>query len=594
MTDVMTMPAPRDMPASDEPRWEVASREGPRDTIDSVVVALILAFVFRAFIVEAFIIPTGSMAPTLYGAHATLMCPDCGTEFAYGLWELSEQKRNREASLSGVRSQDAARCPNCDFLIADLPAVDYGHSRQWPESGDRILVLKWPFDIGGPLGPDRWDVIVFKDPADGVTNFIKRLVGLPGEVLMILDGDVYTLPTSELSESARQELEEMTRLKSQIGLGRVKAVLPPVSPGTMDELAAKLRISHKTHMAQSALWQPVYNHDYPPGAAHEGGRPRRPSWNPVLGADSGWDAAGRRVKFVDRGREGDAIELAGKPILATCAYNISAGADNPRHIIPATDLRVRFVVEPTGESGRVMVRLQKLDRVFWGIVEADGRAAIVESAEPPGEDASPMVTGQVEPLRPGRPVAVSFEHVDYRLVLQVGENFRLATSPTVGEPGYYGPDPALLMSNERLTDIIRRIAPPQGGAVPPRIYASGGGFDLTHLVIERDDYYFKADLNLGWNEGRAWGTVEQPMLLRDGEYYMLGDNSGASKDSRLWDVVGPHLRNRPDFQLGTVPEDQLIGKAFFVYWPSGVRISWIPALRDFGVIPNVGRMRWIR
>jgi hypothetical protein len=78
---------------------------------------------------------------------------------------------------------------------------------------------------------------------------------------------------------------------------------------------------------------------------------------------------------------------------------------------------------------------------------------------------------------------------------------------------------------------------------------------------------------------------------------MLGDNTAASKDSRLWDVVGPHLVTRgEDFQLGTVPRDQLIGQAFFVYWPSGHRLSWlpVPGLAKWGIIPDVGRMRWIR
>ena len=49
-----------------------------RDTLESIVVAFILAFVFRAFIVEAFVIPTGSMAPTLYGAQLTQTCSNCG------------------------------------------------------------------------------------------------------------------------------------------------------------------------------------------------------------------------------------------------------------------------------------------------------------------------------------------------------------------------------------------------------------------------------------------------------------------------------------------------------------------------------------
>src|SRR5215467_7740815 len=54
---------------------------GIKDTIESILVAFILAFVFRAFVVEAFVIPTGSMAPTLLGANMRYRCDDCGYEF---------------------------------------------------------------------------------------------------------------------------------------------------------------------------------------------------------------------------------------------------------------------------------------------------------------------------------------------------------------------------------------------------------------------------------------------------------------------------------------------------------------------------------
>ena len=43
------------------------NQENGRETFESIVVAFVLAFLFRAFEAEAFVIPTGSMAPTLYG-----------------------------------------------------------------------------------------------------------------------------------------------------------------------------------------------------------------------------------------------------------------------------------------------------------------------------------------------------------------------------------------------------------------------------------------------------------------------------------------------------------------------------------------------
>ena len=48
-----------------------------RETIESIVVAIILAFLFRGFVAEAFVIPTGSMAQTLRGRHMDIVCPEC-------------------------------------------------------------------------------------------------------------------------------------------------------------------------------------------------------------------------------------------------------------------------------------------------------------------------------------------------------------------------------------------------------------------------------------------------------------------------------------------------------------------------------------
>src|SRR6056297_3916747 len=55
-----------------------------RETVEAFVVAFILALLFRAFIAEAFVIPTGSMAPTLMGAHKDLECGQCGSDYRVG------------------------------------------------------------------------------------------------------------------------------------------------------------------------------------------------------------------------------------------------------------------------------------------------------------------------------------------------------------------------------------------------------------------------------------------------------------------------------------------------------------------------------
>ena len=72
--------------------------------------------------------------------------------------------------------------------------------------GDRLFVSKYsygysrhsfPFSpkiFNGRIfkkKPKRGDVVVFKTPADNRTDYIKRLIGLPGDVLQIIEGDLY-------------------------------------------------------------------------------------------------------------------------------------------------------------------------------------------------------------------------------------------------------------------------------------------------------------------------------------------------------------------------------------------------------------------
>ncbi|HNQ23871.1 MAG TPA: S26 family signal peptidase [Phycisphaerae bacterium] len=553
-----------------DPAHPYPQRAGIIDTLDSIVVAFILAFVFRAFVVEAFVIPTGSMAPTLYGAHGMIACPKCGTEFAYGL-----QDRAAKGGVP-VGANDEAICPNCDHVIATLSQNDYAGNA---DAGDRILVLKWPYDAQlERLGPQRWDVTVFKNPSDGNMNYIKRLAGLPNEVLMIVDGDVYTAPVETLSAGARAAFEAQLKDKYELQAGLRYGVLQPLPEGVLAELDGKLRITRKTPVAQKSLWFVVYDHNYLPRAAGD----LQPRWEAQRGADSRWDTRQRRVRFDGRGGATEYIELRDKAMDARCAYNIRSGSAPP-----VSDQRVRFVLLPVDGEGVVRLRLEKRGRVFWATLHMSGLVTLCESAEVPAETVEPPLVRQLAPFRAGRPVEIAFENVDYRVALAVRGQEVLATSSEAEAPGYYAPDVRALRQG--------RLAP----AVTPRIYAEGGVFELMHLVVERDVYYYwerGATIPDTWARTGPWGGTGNPILLRADEYFMLGDNTAASQDSRLWFQVGAHLVDRREaYQLGTVPRDQLIGKAFFVYWPSGHRLSWLPPpLRNVGFIPDVGRMRWIR
>ncbi|MFH0935621.1 MAG: signal peptidase I [Candidatus Omnitrophota bacterium] len=104
-----------------------------REWIESIIVALILAMIIRTFVVKAFKIPTGSMRPTLQEGDLILV-----NKFIYG-----------------------ARVPFTDLRLPGLAQLKRG------------------------------DVIVFIYPEDPKKDFIKRLIGLPGDTVEIKDGTVY-------------------------------------------------------------------------------------------------------------------------------------------------------------------------------------------------------------------------------------------------------------------------------------------------------------------------------------------------------------------------------------------------------------------
>jgi signal peptidase I len=116
-------------------------------------------------VVEAFHVPTGSMAPALLGYHRVCVCPRCGHNVAIGRTHSDPEDQK-------------AHCSNCGFyplLVATVPEV----------AGDQILVDKTAFLR---RAPSRWEIVVFRLLE---VLYIKRLLGLPGEEISIFAGDLY-------------------------------------------------------------------------------------------------------------------------------------------------------------------------------------------------------------------------------------------------------------------------------------------------------------------------------------------------------------------------------------------------------------------
>ncbi len=104
-----------------------------REYTEAILIALVLAFFIRSFIVQAFKIPSGSMIPTLLVGDHILV-----SKFSYG------------------------------------PQIPFTHYRLF--TLDR---------------PKRGQVVVFLEPMERKKDFIKRVIGLPGETVQVIDRRVY-------------------------------------------------------------------------------------------------------------------------------------------------------------------------------------------------------------------------------------------------------------------------------------------------------------------------------------------------------------------------------------------------------------------
>jgi signal peptidase I len=115
---------------------DTQEKSGVKDTIRVVIHALILALLVRIFLFQPFNIPSGSMIPTL---------------------------------LVG------------DYLF--VSKYSYGYSRySFPFGPDLFSGRVWAKD------PNRGDVVVFKLPRDNETDYIKRVIGLPGDEIQMIHG----------------------------------------------------------------------------------------------------------------------------------------------------------------------------------------------------------------------------------------------------------------------------------------------------------------------------------------------------------------------------------------------------------------------
>jgi signal peptidase I len=93
------------------------AQDGVREVVETVVFVVVLVLLLKAFLAEAFVIPTGSMATTLYGYHREVECPACKFRFP-----INMSRQLDAAEARNARIVTGCTCPNCflPFRLKDV------------------------------------------------------------------------------------------------------------------------------------------------------------------------------------------------------------------------------------------------------------------------------------------------------------------------------------------------------------------------------------------------------------------------------------------------------------------------------------------
>lgn len=609
----------KDDAKSDARPYKPTAFESCRETIDSIAIAFILAFLFRTFEAEAFVIPTGSMALTLMGAHKDLQCPECGIPYCSGAsGETPEDPTDRPLFVT------TSICPNCRFQahFENPPPPTY--------NGDRILVTKYTYEFHDP---ERYDVAVFKNPKQASQNYIKRIVGLPNEEVLVYRGDVY-------SKAAGDD---------------------------------KFKIRRKPPEKIVSTAQRVYDNDYVLKKIVDRGWPQR--WQPHADpGDSAWKVSDDLKSFTVNGKFPNETWLRYRHIVPTrrnwatlargridpkdavpqlitdfCEYNANDG--NLNNILDLNSLGLHWVSDLILEC-ELEFRERQDDRAEAVLELVEGGRALQCRIQVATGDVELAIQG-VESFHPKAKAAVvgagphrlRFANVDDHLTVWVNDRpltFDVSTNyiavnaaDVMDAPQHLDPQPdrVALDGETQLPVLDLSIPKRQDEESPVGIAARGVAVQASHLRVLRDVYYIASN-----NFTRITYVIEPRMdstmsdyyddvfrpyrqQLRPGEelapddslrlfmsnvesdpkrwqklrgvtfplgadqFFVLGDNSPHSLDGRLWNA-----------QEYFVKRELLIGKALFVYWPHGH--DYIPGTSvkfpGWPYWPNVGSMRLIR
>jgi len=547
--------------------------DSTREVIETVVFVVVLVLLLKSFVAEAFVIPTGSMAETLWGNQKVIDCPECGYQFPVN---CSREVEDQDGI--GPQRTTSCVCPNCRLNIhlinptlAANPRAPDQIPDPGPTSGDRVLVAKFLYDLFAK-DPDRLDVVVFKFPGNSnpsevnsqsplfprsgpfknqiPMNYIKRLIGLPGETIAIQGGKLYVLipelsPKYDDLAQARTPAERQI-LEQQLWHYQYMHNDDPKAHRLWDE--HKFKILRKGPENVLAMKRIVYDNDH---QAKDLKTKLPPRWS-----GDGWkEDQATGLKFA--GGEADKLSWLryhhylrdrvrdGKPVAELITDFMGYNTENGGQMQGSNwvrDLVLECEVTIDKPQGELVLELSRgVDRFQAQLNLADGQCKMVRVTT--GEDGKPK-TSELSSTKTNLgkgTYRLRFSDVDERLLLWINDKLVVFPQDVVFDP------PQQVGPTER-NDLQ-----------PASVGIKGTSAHVQHLKLWRDTYYttgrgevsgFSPSNPDTWKDFKDMPV--RTMYVQPDHFLCLGDNSSHSADSRSW---------------GVVPRRLMLGKALAVYYP---------------------------
>ena len=582
------------------------SHNGTRETLESLAIAFILAFFIRTFVVEPFVIPTGSMSPALQGVHKDLNCPQCGQRYRVNA-SVDAQVRGQDTPERCV----GGMCPMCRYTMAYSGEVAK-EFRDAPEksrnersySGDRIVVNKFIYSF---TEPERWNVVVFKFPGNATDNYIKRLVGLPGETLQIYAGDLFTGPGKDgpfeiarkpprVAYAMREPVHDTERNPANLRAAGWPLRWQADEAWEVTETETGDNRLRDTYLSSGSGDQWLrYIHTPPPAEV----------WPALEGSQPLGEATPKLIS--DFNPYNTRITDGWVGLVARMTQQRGQFPSNPFYV-PwemqgmhwVGDLFIEADVESHSDSGQLMLELVEAGHRFRVTIDLqDGVAKL--SIIPQGQrQPTEQFAAQADTVVHGHgDHRVQFANVDDTLLLWVDDRLVQFDQPTTFDwQGLFG---------ERRGVRPQTSDDDQGDLAPARVGTRDAKVGIQRLRIYRDIYYIATRSGMPHpvlpplvtdyrkmppadvlSNPEKWDEIGDRRIekfdIAEDQFFVMGDNSPFSMDARLWDVAqgNPRFASKPG---GNYLERQLlVGRAISVVWPH----PW-----NY-VLPNFMDMRRIR